>query len=193
MVRIALLFAAASGLLAQATYSYIGNTFSSFARGTVPASDHITVTLTLPSALPVNVIGTEFYPSTWAISDGVNTISSSNPASYTVPAGFEFYTGATGGIVGWSVVGYGSGGVSMSTSYVAFQSAEDTSQHNNINGQQIGAGGVLGNPGVWTSSITPQQVLPSLIVSPSSLVISTQVGASPFLSLQNGGLIKCLQ
>ncbi len=180
LAKTALTFVTASGLFAQATYTYAGSTFSSFARGTVPASDHISVSFILASALSSNITaGTEVYPVAWTISDGVSVISSSNPSSFTVPASFVFTTDATGKMTSWQVVGYGSGGVSISTCYVAFGCIEDTSQYNNSAGQQVGAGGVLGDPGTWTSTITiPAPAEPSLIVSPASLAFSVQVGDS---------------
>ncbi len=174
-----LLLAPASGLFAQATYTYRGNAFSSFARGTVPGSDHISVTFILTAALQSNITtGTEVYPVTWTISDGINVISSANPASFTAPASFVFTTDATGKMTSWEIVGYGTGGVSMSTTDLPYVSIEDTSQYNNAAGQQIGAGGVLDDPGTWTSTIPPPQALSSFMVSPSSLVFNVQVGAS---------------
>jgi uncharacterized protein (TIGR03437 family) len=63
----------------------------------------------------------------------------------------------------------------MSTANVPSESIEDASQYNNASGVQIGAGGVLNNPGTWSSAISP---LPSLVVSPSSVSATVQVGAA---------------
>ncbi len=64
----------ASPAWAVVTYTYIGNDFTSVA-GPVTTSDHISITVSLATALQVNTANQQVAPTSFTISDGVQSVS----------------------------------------------------------------------------------------------------------------------
>ena len=61
---------------ATTVYSYEGNTFNSFSGGGPwDATDKITASLTMSSALGANLVNEYVIPVSWSVSDGVQTIT----------------------------------------------------------------------------------------------------------------------
>jgi hypothetical protein len=83
---------------AAITYTYTGNNFTT-ARGTITTSDHISVSFTVPSALPPSAtVQVLPQPSSSSMSDGVNFISSS-PSDLVL----TLYTDSSGNIYQWEI------------------------------------------------------------------------------------------
>ena len=78
ILGLALAFLAAPGLEASSIYTYTGNDFT-VAFGPYTTSDFVTVSVTLSSPLPYNSALTQYTPTAFAFSDGVDTLTSSTP------------------------------------------------------------------------------------------------------------------
>ena len=156
---------------ALVTYTYTGNNYTS-AVNPYSTSMAITGSFTFASPLAPNTvfIGTDL-PSTWSISDGVETITNS-----TGTLAFDAITNSVGGITAWAFAT----SFNISTGVLLIESVNDPSAllvvaslpcgTSNVcdavwgvgAGHLVGVAGVGDAPGTWTptSTVTPE---PSLV------------------------------
>ena len=157
-------------LLADITYTYTGQAFTSY-RTPYTAKSSITGYITLAVALPANMsILTQVTPTAFSFTDGVQTLTQANTISTTL---FAVETDATGDIDEW-LIG---------------MEAADTSQIDTINAPEVSSLGantvtdiVLLNmppasasnrnlPGIWTFP-SDDSTAPSPVPEPQSLVLA---------------------
>ena len=83
---------------ATTVYSYEGNTFNSFSGGGPwDATDKITASLTMSSALGANLVNEYVIPVSWSVSDGVQTITEATGNANQI----RFSTNELGEITEW--------------------------------------------------------------------------------------------
>jgi PEP-CTERM motif len=155
LVVIALAVLGAEGANASVTYDYTGNNFT-FWSGPYSASDRVTGSITLSSALGDNLLDVAVTPTAFNYFDGVQHIT-----KITANASeFKFSTDGSGHITAWEVsvfngLGDPSGGTIESTSGILAPpsppSFDQAFQY--LNSSTAGTGGT-GNPGTWTGPIT---------------------------------------
>jgi len=117
------------------TYVYIGNPFTDVA-APYTTNDFVTAMVTLAEPLPPNT-GIQVFPTAFALSDGVQTITNLNATSFT----FHFGTGPTGAITSWSIFVNSADGEIITRLAVAI---EDLGLFGS------GFGGNILSPGTWT-------------------------------------------
>ena len=167
-----LVFFLASLSFGQVVYTYTGRNFS-FVTGNINGSDHITVTMTFNSAIPPNTSDGFEPPDTWTMSDGVSTISSTVGADTILVSGVN--TDTSGNITAWNIAGFGTG-VIFGTCVVAFQCNTDTAQQSDINGNFVGTGSVMTNPGTWTKTGSSITMPPPPTIPPAPMGLTATAG-----------------
>jgi hypothetical protein len=136
------------------TYSYVGNPFTDVT-SPFTTSDFITASFTTNSLLAANsVFGeTDIYPTTFSVSDGIDTITNGNPG-----VDFEtitFSTDAVGDITEWDFHI-----ADQTTGNIMTQNFKDSPifgteiRDLSIQFPSLAQGEVLNDPGVWSVSET---------------------------------------
>jgi hypothetical protein len=166
-------------LLAQTyNYTYTGNDFQDVA-GVFPptppysTSDFVTVTFTLAAPLPDNQgIGTEVFPLSWSVSDGVQSNTS---ADVSADAQFYFRTNGSGTILNWGISDYFGlpDGAYIETDLEPNDLGLDFDEGYNGTGRLEYDAAERYNPGVWTvseSSVPEGSSFPLLLLSGTCLL-----------------------
>jgi uncharacterized protein (TIGR03437 family) len=140
------------------TYTYTGHSFT-FTSGAITSSNHVSASMTFQVALPANCgANCSVEPSSWVISDGVSTLTSSDGISSLLITSVT--TDASGKIANWELFGSGPG-ISILSARVDFAPPDDSSSRFDINGTPLGMG--IGQvPGTWTSTVAPASLTPSI-------------------------------
>lgn len=165
---------------AMVTYTYTGNNYT-VAGAPYSTSMAITGSFTFASPLAPNMvfIGTNL-PSTWSISDGVETITNS-----TGTLGLDVATNSVGGITAWAFAT----SFNISTGVLLIESVNDPNRlfgvasppcgSSNVCdaiwgtavGHVVGVAGVEDNPGTWTPTSTVNAAPEPLLVLPLAIAL----------------------
>ena len=130
---------------ANVVLTYTGNDFTSF-RPPYTSTDKVTASITLANPLGDNFPLARVTAIMFSISDGVQTITNTNPAAGPL---FEFSTDATGDIVNWFVQ-VAAVVLIIESGNLGLGSVRDQTSNPLLFGDNFG------DPGTWTSTVVPE-------------------------------------
>jgi hypothetical protein len=140
-------FLPSSALSQGFTYTYSGHS--------VPISPPqirsgvVTISISLTFPLPSNISQGAFSFSAWTISNGLTTISSSDPQS---SFSATLSTDASGAIVSWNIGGFNSTGLRIDSCYIPFGCSYDSTMQRTVDGNSFVFSGMSSTPGTWSRS-----------------------------------------
>src|ERR1035441_396880 len=126
------------------TYTYSGPAFPLSPSGTAL----VTMSFSLPTPLQKGAAQMIVSPSTWTISNGITTLSSSDPnASISV----VLWPDATAAISSWENAGFNKTGFQIQSCYIPFQCSYDMTSQNSADGNSRLMSGTSTTTGSWTT------------------------------------------
>jgi hypothetical protein len=164
-----------AALPAAVSYTYTGNHFNTFLFGTYTSANYVSITLTFNTGLAANMAFQTVTPASFTISDGIDTITSSNyDPSNTL---FQVSTNASGGINAWSISIVNASDSAQIRSFDTTTNDFDQGAYAAAGtvvtpGPLLGDAFVTGSPGTWGPTAAPPAPAPAATPAPTSMILA---------------------